>query len=536
MSGSLAHRPGGELRLGKIEGRLVDDRGMVARVGLVLRAILPAVPDAWRARRAVKLALKALVDAVVRKDWRFVTRGHRWDLMPLDRMTAVGLTRSEIFEAAVEGAGSEGEFGGPDQIFGLVDLMASLATPSETLAALDFGLDRMSASIPGTFGEIWTADRLAPDDVETCLAGLLWVTLGSPRTARRWEAAHVVRALLSQGPGRVVEQLAAFEAGASPALFLSLDLPFYDLHARQWWLHAVASAALRSPDRLAFLASRLKALAVRSHPHMIMRELAARSLLSLDAASVAALSTDEREALRTINESRLAPVASKHWADPYDRDGKSRFHIPYDFGKAELTSLANCFVASRPGVWAAVEKVIRDQWGIAFDGSWEDEPRKDHRDPDWEVAAPGFRLKGWLAAHEGDTGADRDDPWAAEMSYPPPAPDAEVVRRLRLRPEPALGGFVDRQGRPLFRSLIWSSAADYRGEQTGPRGSRLTVPRRRLPKLLKRLKADLLICISMNRQRLRYDTGLQVADHEVEYADPYFLHLLVTRDGQFHTL
>lgn len=656
-----------------------------------LRAILPAVPDAWRARRAVKLALKALVDAVVRKDWRFVTRGHRWDLMPLDRMTAVGLTRSEIFEAAVEGAGSEGEFGGPDQIFGLVDLMASLATPSETLAALDFGLDRMSASIPGTFGEIWTADRLAPDDVETCLAGLLWVTLGSPRTARRWEAAHVVRALLSQGPGRVVEQLTAFEAGASPAPFLSLDLPFYDLHARQWWLHAVASAALRSPDRLAFLASRLKALAVRSHPHMIMRELAARSLLSLDAASVAALSTDEREALRTINESRLAPVASKRWADPYDRDGKSRFHIPYDFGKAELTSLANCFVASRPGVWAAVEKVIRDQWGIAFDGSWEDEPRKDHRalrdgrrrrgedaahswsdylamhaaitvgglwletrptrlqdydsegvsywcerylptrvdglwlsdlrspapavrrppakdadwrwsvsradllevvggtevavwgswsdragdaaeqvqvrsaliqagpplallaaaqtagepwdcplprsgDPDWEVAAPGFRLKGWLAAHEGDTGADRDDPWAAEMSYPPPAPDAEVVRRLRLRPEPALGGFVDRQGRPLFRSLIWSSAADYRGEQTGPRGSRLTVPRRRLPKLLKRLKADLLICISMNRQRLRYDTGLQVADHEVEYADPYFLHLLVTRDGQFHTL
>jgi len=656
-----------------------------------LRAILPAVPEAWRERRAVKLALKALVDVVVRKDWRFVTRGHRWDLIPLDRMTAVGLTRSEIFQAAVEGAGSEGEFGGPDHIFGLVDLMASLATPAETLAALDFGLDRMSASIPQAFGEIWTPDRLAPDDVETCLAGLLWVTLGSPRTVRRWEAAHVVRALLGQGSGRVVEQLAVFEAGASPALFLSLDLPFYDLHARQWWLHAVASTAVRTPDRIAFLAPRLRALAVRSHPHLIMRELAARSLLALDAAGVAPLATDEREALRTINESRLAPVASKGWADPYDRDGKTRFYIPYEFGKAELTSLANCFVASKPGVSAAVETVIREQWAIAFDGSWKDEPRKDHRalrdgrrrrgedvahsysdylamhatitvgglwlearptrvrdydgdgvsywcerylptrpdglwladlrrpappsrrppakdadwrwsvsradlldavvgseitvwgswsdrlgdaeedvqvrsalicagspvallaaaqtagepwdcplprsgDPDWEVEEPDFHLAGWVAERDRDTGADREDPWAAEMSYPPPWPDARTVRRLQLQPELSQGCFVDRKGRAIFRSLIWSSAPDYRGEQLGPRGYRLAVPKRQLPKLLKRLKADLIISVSMGRERRRYDSARQIADHEIEHADPYFLHLLVIRDGQFHTL
>ena len=40
----------------------------------------------------------------------------------------------------------------------------------------------------------------------------------------------------------------------------------------------------------------------------------------------------------------------------------------------------------------------------------------------------------------------------------------------------------------------------------------------------------------MARERRRYDSGRQTADHEIEHANPYFLHLLVTRDGQFQTL
>lgn len=675
------------------EADLLKAMTELAPEALDLRAILPAIPPVWRGRKAARAALRALVNGVVGRDWHYVTRGHRWGLLPLEQMLlATGLAKTDIFQAAVEGAGTQGEFGGPDQIFGLVDLMASLASPSEAIEALEFGLDRMAGSIPESFGELWTCDRIVPDDVEACLAGLLWVTLGSPRAGRRWEAAHVVRALLGREPGRCTQQLAELEAGVSPALFLSLDLPFYELHARQWWLHAIASASRRTPRFVEPYVARLIALAVRSNPHLVIRELAARSLLALEEAGVVLLTAAEKAALIAINESRLTPVASKGFTDPYEHDSrKSRFYIPYEFGKTELASLASCFASSKPSISRAVEDLIRDDWGVPSVGGWKDEPRQHHsalrhgtgrRDEDsahryadylamhatitigglwlearptrvsdynsgtvaswcerylptredglwisdlrspppfvlgprerdlhwrwsvqkkdlldvvmgaeipvwgswsdrcgdatedvhvrsalirkgsptallaaaqtarepWDCPLPhaadrdrefddeGFSLQGWIAENYDDADADREDPWAAEMPYPTALPASNVVRKLGLRHEPAQGRFVDRKSRPTFRSLIWATSPNYRGEQAGPRGYRLTVSRRQLARQLKRLKADLLINISIGRERRRYDSGRQIADHEIEHAHPYFLHLLVTRDGQLRTL
>jgi hypothetical protein len=660
------------------------------------RYILPNIPDEWLARRAPRKALDHLVEAVVRKEWQIVSRGHRYDILPLTEIErTTSLSQADVFLAAIEGAASEGDFGGVETIFGLVDLMSSLLTPDDAANALGYGMSLMEASIPDEYGEKWSPNLALPDNVEHALAGLLWTTLGSPLARRRWEAAHTVRSLLARPASSCLKRLAEFEAGASSAWFHSTDLPFYDLHARQWWLLALASAASRTPKAVERFADRLKQIAVRTNPHLIHRELSAKALLWLEYHEVAPLTLAEQAALLTINRSLLAGIEAEAAADFYGRDRETpRFYFPYEFGKSELVGLANCFVATKADISEAAEAVILDEWKVGFGGSWKDEPRrhqsmfregrrrrseedavhsytdylamhavitvggrwlesraprisphypddgsvaewsdrflptrndglwisdvrspapafrsraerdKDWRwsvskpellnylnerevpvwgnwtdrhdsfsqdiivrsalikkgeplallaaaqtadepwdcplpragDGDWELKEPGFVLQGWIAESYGDTRIDSHDPWAAGMPHPPALPTMGVTRRLGLSVDNGAMMFMDRAERSIFKASIWSTPAGYDGEEQGPRGYRLVASRRRLPRLLRTLRADLLVCVSIQRERRRYNSEREIADGEIDYPKPYFLHLLVTRDGHFRTL
>ncbi|MNS94389.1 hypothetical protein D3C72_1286050 [compost metagenome] len=149
---------------------------------------------------------------------------------------------------------------------------------------------------------------------------------------------------------------------------------------------------------------------------------------------------------------------------------------------------------------------------------------------------PGFILEGWIAESYGDTRADSHDPWAAGMPHPPALPTIGIMRRLGLDTDDGAMTYNDRAGRSVFQASIWSTPAGYDGEEQGPRGYRLMASRRRLPRLLRTLRADLLVSISIQRERRRYNSEREIADGEIDYPKPYFLHLLVTRDGQFRTL
>lgn len=676
------------------EGALIKAMAQMDLGAFDLREILAAIPDAWLSRKAPKTALGALVETSVRKDWRYISRGHRWDILPLKSILRVtDLTRDDVFTAAIEGAADEGDFGGPEQIFGLVDLMAARLSATAASESLSYGASLMEISIPDEYGEQWGPDRSLPDDVEAALAGLLWIALGSPKSGRRWEAAHVARALLALPATRCAKRLAEFEAGASPSQFHAADLPFYELHARQWWFYAVEGAARLTPSTIGDQAVRLRQVAVRTNPHLIIRKLAARALVWLSQNDVISLTLAEQSDLAAINQSRHRPVVSESGADAYGPGPENtRFYIPYEFTKSELVGLANCFTATKANISEDVERVILDEWGFTFDGSWAGEPRRHHSgfrdgrrmrssedaihglsdylvihatitvggrwletraprqsphydegsveswserylptrddgrwisdlrepappsklvmppDPNWrwsvtkrelfglvkgaeislwgnytdrdssssqdvsirsalikkgspmallaaaqtgaeswdcplpyagddgEVNSAGAQLEGWVSGRHGDQRVDGTDPWAAEMPYPPDLPTEAVLKRLGLVSSDGFRTLQDSQGRTIFRTRTWSTPSGYRGEENGPRGHLLVASPRQLRRQLKRLRADLLICVSVSRERRRYDGQREIGEGEIDYPHPYFLHVLVTRDGRFSTL
>ena len=123
-------------------------------------------------------------------------------------------------------------------------------------------------------------------------------------------------------------------------------------------------------------------------------------------------------------------------------------------------------------------------------------------------------------------------------SGPPLTPAADIVRRLGLVAEAD-----DRQWRrlteasPLFASRLWATPRRKYDDDDGGafRGSRLTVRRRSLAGVLRRLRRDLLVVVEISR-RIRRPYYDREPDDVIAYPQAYFMTFLFRQDGTIETL
>lgn len=356
------------------------------------REYFEALPEGWFVRRAPKAALEALVRRTVQTHWEHFGRKLRWGAFPVDRMMRLsGLSQSDVRTLAIQGAAAAEALGDAETIFGLVELVASDLTAREAAEGLDFGLSLMEASLPDGFGDGDWSEALRPYDTPAfLLGGLVWHRLGSPMSRVRWQAAHVARALMTFNAEAVLAGLAAGEAGTAPPLLACPRFVFYEQHARQWLLFAVARAAAESAAGAALFTDRLVALARRDNPHVVLRALAADALCLFDETGVRPVSPATVDTYLAINDSAFPPVQSTYYADVYkDRLKDRKFPIPYEFSRSELPSLANAFALPLEDIEAAIEDVVLRRWKLRYDGKRPPDPRQDQRQ-----MADGRRMRG----------------------------------------------------------------------------------------------------------------------------------------------
>ena len=137
------------------------------------------------------------------------------------------------------------------------------------------------------------------------------------------------------------------DAGA----FQDRGLPFFILHARLWFLLAVARLALDYPARIAAFAAVLEKIACDdSFPHVGMREAAKRALLACLDGVVDREAVALKTSLAAINRSQFAkikvrqPVSGISWDRPIDAPRpESHFSFEYDFRKYEVDGLGRLF-------------------------------------------------------------------------------------------------------------------------------------------------------------------------------------------------
>lgn len=273
--------------------------------------------------RSVRMQAEALARAAAMR-FRLQIATATYD--PIDQASltklAAGTTQNlDLVGIATLQLGADPEALTAEQCFGLAGKLATRLSPTDAQTALDdltnaFILVAPLDSADGEFDSVPSV----PATRSECLAGYLWAALGAPETGTRWEAAHCVRLLIALGCADEITALHQFAQGTLESTpFVDHRLPFYELHARQWLLLAIARAALDpdSQDQVATFVPLLRAVAFGSDPHIVMQASASSALRALATRGVTELTEEEENRCVAINE----PVAvlSGNWSDLMSR-------------------------------------------------------------------------------------------------------------------------------------------------------------------------------------------------------------------------
>jgi hypothetical protein len=352
-----------------------------------LRNLLEQLPESWKRRLAVRSALAQTLMAFCRRFCMAITMSRYYDILPLKAACELsGTPEGDVVDVVLAAIGETTEVIGVNRLFTLVGLVASKMTANDALEALSFGLDLLDNVLEDTDGDgPWSPKLSPPGDIEGSVAGYVWTGLAAPQASLRWEAAHVVRALCTLGNAKVLEHLVALANGASADAFYDSGLHFYEMHARQWLLIGLSRGAKDRPDLVEPHTDFLTKLAFAGEPHILIREFARRTLLTLLDAGFLASQADLPSRLATLNASTFPPVRSKPYRrlkeeetdagyDAGANNEEDRFYFGMDIGPYWLDPLGRCFAKSQASIEREALHVIRRDWQISG-GRWDEDER-----------------------------------------------------------------------------------------------------------------------------------------------------------------
>ncbi|RWL80907.1 MAG: NACHT domain-containing protein [Mesorhizobium sp.] len=347
-----------------------------------LRNFLEAVPAEWKTRLAIKTALASSLRIFARRYCLEITRSRYYEMLPLKKACELaGVDESDIIDVVLSGIGEVTEIVGVGRLFTLVGLLAGRLTRNEALEALGYGLQLFNAVLKDTDGDgPWSPALAPPADIDSAIAGYVFGALASPWAAVRWEAAHAAHAICLFEQRAILSALVKFADGGAGSAFADARLFFYQLHARQWLLIALARAAKDRPEIVAAHADVILTHVQPAEGHAFIREMAKRAALTLIDAGL--LAPEMRAEIQDVNVSRF-PVTE---ARTYDRkfaspppntaaEEEDRFYFGMDIGPYWFAPLGKCFGLQEEDIERRVVAVIRDDWGYLGRLNWEEDER-----------------------------------------------------------------------------------------------------------------------------------------------------------------
>lgn len=343
---------------------------------------LPLLPLAARQQ------LRHLADTVTTRFSReLTTKGYE----PIKLQGLAGLAGTpdaDLLGTALRELGSQPAVFLPEECYYLAARLAPRLTGVQAQVVLD-GYGTMLAGLaPEDSADGMFADLPAkPAAAAECFAGYLWAVLGDPEHGARWRAAHCVRLLAELGCKEALDALQRFALGSLDVTpFHDARLPFYDRHALQWLLFALARAAQNTATHQGLIEFEplLRKIVFDDEPHVVMQESAKVICLALASSGYGSLTADELNIVSSIN--RPKNVVSQSWAERRARESSdadegslalepSDFRFDWDFKDRWCKPLGEAFGISEETVLRLVGHTITATWQLACRGVHEDDPR-----------------------------------------------------------------------------------------------------------------------------------------------------------------
>lgn len=373
---ALSRVPAGKERVFLESLEAIDNLSLYA-----LNSLLECIPATWANRLAARQALASLVRHVVRDN--AASMGVERYYQPLSYglvFEKTGITRSEILKDALDAIAETGVPETSRGLFQLVTILAQFLEPPEARDALGYGLKLLEGTLGRNQSDGLPNPQAAlPTSPCVGVAGFVWAALGAIESGRRWQAAHVIRALCRLGREELLANVVELANGGDTSAFTDPDLWFYRMHATQWLLIALDRASRESGEIVAQHTVWIESFASRQTHHVIWRAIAARTLLALVDGEHITLDPPQRNALTRINASHLPTQFSACHArrdkGPFGSNQACEFSFDYDFSRSWIESLARCFAIQTQEVESIACRVIREKWGLLENGHYDHDAR-----------------------------------------------------------------------------------------------------------------------------------------------------------------
>lgn len=268
--------------------------------------------------------------------------------------------------------------------FGFAGIVSSFITPKEAGELLDFSLSRFEEHIDDDYADgPWCSWLIPPAEVTDAFAGFIWAALGSPRSSMRWQAAHCVRMLAEAGCKHEINALIKWMNKDSVDAFGSNKYPFYNLHAQQYLLIAIARVSIDNPEVLKPYSADFEQKALKGKPHVLIQKYASEIALSIESAYPCTYEASVTEQLRQVGISQM-PVKNvdeygNNLESPWHKRGEINnnleFGFSYDFDNYWFNYLGEVFGISTKQVEELAREVVLNDWNIDTEGRRIHDPR-----------------------------------------------------------------------------------------------------------------------------------------------------------------
>jgi len=308
----------------------------------------------------------------------------RYDIIDVRTLAHLaGNANEDLLGHALSELGSQPVALDSEECYALAGRLATRLPHEQAQVVLDDLTSMLAEVAPTDSGDgEFEHQPAVPASIPECIAGYLWAALGDPEVEVRWRAAHCVRVMAGLGLGEEVGALARFALGSlDGASFVDARLHFYDLHALQWLLYAIARCAQdpATHEHLAAFAPLLIRVLVEDAPHVVLQDSARAALLALAGSGTVDPTPEELAACRVVNAPQLAaprtspgdrgtsPVYTDSVGEHVDPDtGGFRFFL--DFPAYWCRPLAEAFGLPAKTVEHLAAQVVSDRWRVAHDG------------------------------------------------------------------------------------------------------------------------------------------------------------------------
>ena len=288
--------------------------------------------------------------------------------------------RKGIFEGLIEGQ----EFNSSSLFFGSVSQTVAFVSADEARILLDYGLSRFEIHIDEDFGDgPWHEWLLVSDQMNQSLAGFIWSALGSPHSQTRWKACHVIRALADFSCSQVIDSLISWLDRDYVGAFGSKKFPFYELHARQYLLIALARVSIDYPELLMHHKSVFLKHSFEE-PHLFIQKSSADIALRIEFAYPNTYERSDITLLEKIGKSELEAIERERgdlrnsYLPEQGAVGDAQGYVSaFDFKEYWYEPLGRVFGISADQVDELCADIVVNEWNLGTEFRYDSDPRRD---------------------------------------------------------------------------------------------------------------------------------------------------------------